>query len=140
MKKLSGILILMSIGLPVYPAVCPVPGPAHPTIQSAIDDAACSEIQLAAGVYSESPSISRALDISGDSSSTTLIEGKLSINGVAVGVRALKITNSGEALISTDGAELTGFDLIVQSGVPATMIFNDGFESGGTGGWSITSP
>ncbi len=139
MKKLSGILILLSFSLPAYPGVCPVPGPAHPTIQSAIDDGNCTEITLAAGVYSESPSISRSLDLSGDSSSTTLIEGKLSINGVAVRISAMKITNSGEALHSTGGAEVTGSDLIVQSGISPTLIFSDGFESGGTDGWSATS-
>ena len=41
-------------------AVCKVPEMAHPTIQKAVDDAACSEVVLGAQVYSEQVSIGRS--------------------------------------------------------------------------------
>jgi len=48
--------------------VCNVPG-SYATIQSAIDDVACNEIIIAAGVYSESLVITRSVTIQGAGSS-----------------------------------------------------------------------
>lgn len=48
-----------------WAATCSVPSPTYPTIQSAVDDPACTTIDVAPGVYSENVTISRSLTLNG---------------------------------------------------------------------------
>src|SRR3954470_6698324 len=49
----------------VHAATCSVPSAGYPTIQSAVDDATCSTINVAPGVYPENISIPRAVTLNG---------------------------------------------------------------------------
>ena len=55
-----------------FPVTCNVPTNNYPTIQSAIDDANCSTIEVAAGVYNEQLSINRALTLDGSGRATII--------------------------------------------------------------------
>src|SRR5436190_17810860 len=46
-------------------ATCSVPSVDHPTIQAAVDDATCSIVEVAPGVYAENVFISRAVTLNG---------------------------------------------------------------------------
>ncbi len=59
-------------GLAVAPD-CAVPGE-YPTIQAAIDDVACSNVNVAAGTFSEGLAISRSVVISGAGSGATFVD------------------------------------------------------------------
>jgi len=52
-------LALSLVPQSLWAAVCSVPGTAHPTIQRAINDPTCSEIELKAQVYTEQLNINR---------------------------------------------------------------------------------
>ncbi|MCB9418376.1 MAG: hypothetical protein H6667_01115 [Ardenticatenaceae bacterium] len=55
--------------------ICEVPSGSHPTIQAAVDDSACSTINLAAATYVENVVIDRDLIIHGQSADTTYVDG-----------------------------------------------------------------
>ncbi len=127
--------------------VCPVPAIAHPSIQAAVDDAACTEIVLSAKVFAESVDVARGLELRGDSSATTTIEGKVTVTGASteVTMQDLRVEGGGcfpVALDVSGGAQVTrGQDIVVVNapggGCP---IFTDGFELGATVAWSNTVP
>ena len=129
----------------VQAAVCSVPSGSYPTIQSAVDDGDCTEIVLAAQVFYESPVIGRDLILRGVSSTTTIIEGQVEVQGGSCEVRQLKVDASSatlaghynEALWVHSGAEVSGSDLVV---INASVLFADGFESGDTSAWSAAVP
>jgi hypothetical protein len=135
--------ILGALGPAGHTATCQVPSSGHPTIQSAVDDASCTEIVLAAQTFSESPLIDRDLTLDGAGSSETFIEGSVEVSAGTVIVQELQISappgTASEALWAHSGASLSGFDVMVFNGrwVP---LFADGFESGTTSAWSYTSP
>ncbi|MCS6913545.1 MAG: right-handed parallel beta-helix repeat-containing protein [Myxococcales bacterium] len=52
-------LAILSAASPALAVVCNVPSMAHPTIQSAANDMACTEIVIAAGVYVEQVTVGR---------------------------------------------------------------------------------
>jgi pectin methylesterase-like acyl-CoA thioesterase len=144
-------LFLCAITTPAAAAVCTVPSPSHPTIQAAVDDVACTEIVVAAGTYVESVEIQRSLSMTGDSASTTVIEGRVSATGAGVELTLdeLKVDAGASSVagcfpiaVEIDGgAALTSNNLIaVNADGDACLIFRDGFETGGTGAWSGTSP
>jgi hypothetical protein len=133
-------------------ATCTVPSAPHPTIQAAADDAACTEIVLGAQVYVESVDISRSVQLQGDSSATTVIEGRVTIAGAStlVTLHALKVDASAlpvrgcfeVALDVAGGGRVTAEDdvLVVNTRVENCPIFADGLETGTTSRWSRTIP
>lgn len=127
--------------------VCSVPSVPHPTIQGAVNDAACTEIVLAAQVFVESVAVSRSLLLRGDSSTTTVIEGQVTVTGgtTEVTLQNLQVDGGGCVLVALDvggGAQVTSQqDVVVLNAAGGECpIFLDGFESGGTTAWSNTVP
>ena len=54
---------------------CNVPSTAYPTIQAAVNDAACATINVAAGTYYENVSISRDVTLRGAGQDKTIVDG-----------------------------------------------------------------
>lgn len=130
-----------------FASVCPVPTVAHPSIQAAVDDAACTEIGLSAKVFAESVAVVRGLELRGDSSATTIIEGKVTVTGAAteVTLQDLRVEGGGcfpVALDVSGGAQVTrGQDIVVVNAAGGDCpIFTDGFELGATVAWSNSVP
>jgi hypothetical protein len=121
-------------------ATCNVPSGTHPDIQTAVDDIGCAPIVIAAGTFIESPVIDRSVNLTGAGSGQTFIQGQIQVTAGTVHLDGMYIAAAGEALWSHSGAEVSGFDLVVTSGAVSTVIFTDGFESGGTDAWSSVSP
>jgi hypothetical protein len=128
-----------------------VPTGPYPTIQSAVDNPACTDIVLAAQSFEESVSISRDLELRGASSSTTVIEGQLTVLGGTTQVALEDLTIDGsasgvagsftEALLVEGGAEVNGQGIVVlNSATDLLAIFADGFESGDASAWSAVVP
>jgi hypothetical protein len=67
----ASVASLFFLGITAQAAVCNVPGD-HPTIQSAVDDPTCSQINVAAGTYAENVVINRQLTLTG-AGNTTII-------------------------------------------------------------------
>lgn len=132
-------------------AVCTVPSASHPTIQDAVDDPACTEVVIAAGIFPESVAIERSLVVLGDSSTTTTVEGRFLVTGstTEVAISDLRIDTAAPsaagcfplALDVSGGAEVTGTNIVVvNADGDACLLFGDGFESGDTNAWSNTAP
>jgi len=132
-------------------AVCNVPSAPYPNIQDAVNDISCTEVVVAAGTFVESVEIDRSLDITGNSSTTTLIEGGVVVTGAGVELTLndLKVDASAPsaagcfpvAVEVSGGASLTSSNLVaVNADGDACLIFRDGFETGNTGAWSGTTP
>jgi hypothetical protein len=64
-------MVLTSGNLPAFADLCPVPSLSHVTIQAAVDDPACTEIEVAAGTFIESVVIPRDLVLRGASTTAT---------------------------------------------------------------------
>jgi hypothetical protein len=145
---LIGLFILALAGFcapTAFADVCPVPTVAHPSIQAAVDDAACTEIVLAARGFAESVAVSRNLSLDGDSSTTTIIEGKVTVTGASTEVtfQDLQVDGGGcfpVALDVSGGAQVTSQqDVVVTNAAGGECpIFLDGFESGDCTAWSTT--
>jgi hypothetical protein len=132
---------------PASADVCTVPSAPHPSIQAAVDDGACTEIVLAAQVFSQSVAVTRSLVLRGDSSSTTVIRGQVTVTGgtTEIALQNLQVNGGGcfsVALDVGDGAQVTSQqDLVVLNDAGGgCQIFSDGFESGDTTLWSKTVP
>lgn len=130
---------------------CTVPSGSHPTIQAAVADLGCSEINLLSQLYQENPTIERSLAVSGVTSSTTVIVGQIRISGTGSVVTLAELTVNasdssvagcfGEAVVSNDGAQVIGSNILVFNATGAACtLFADGFESGNTLAWSLTTP
>ena len=130
---------------------CPVPSGSHPTIQSAVDDVGCSEIELGSQVYTENVEIGRTLSVSGVSAVATTIVGRVLITGATSVVSLADLTVDGsdpavagcfpEAVDVEGGAQMSGSNIVVINGDgDACLLFGDGFEDGTTGAWSGTTP
>jgi hypothetical protein len=153
MRTISRVMIgcLLAVG-PAWTAVaeaavCAVPSGPHPTIQAAVDDAACTEVVLAAQSFAESVAVSRSLLLRGDSSATTVIEGQMTVTGntTVVTLQDLAVYGGGCYLAALDvvgGARVTSHqDVVVFNTAGGECpIFIDGFESGDTSAWSRTVP
>jgi nitrous oxidase accessory protein NosD len=131
--------------------VCTVPSAPHPTLQAAVDDAYCAEIVLAAQTFVESVVVARDLTLRGASSTSTVIEGRLVVEGntTQVVIHDLKVDGSApsvagcfsEALVAQGGAQISANEVVViNGGVDGCVLFGDGFESGTTSAWSATKP
>ncbi len=144
-------LLLFASATPADAAVCNVPSASHPTIQAAVADLACTEVVVAAGTYVESVDVDRTLEITGASSSTTVVEGRITATGAGVELALDSLTVDAstpsvagcfwEAIDVSGGAAMTSTDLVAINGDgEACLIFGNGFETGNTGAWSATSP
>ena len=130
---------------PALAGSCAVPSASHPTLQSALDDPACDPVVLSGTTYVESPVIDRSVTVEGQSSATSIVEGRVTVSGGAVVLNALTITTDTadqrgryrHALDVGPGARVSGGDLVV---VHRALLFGDGFEAGATTGWSVTTP
>jgi len=133
------------------PGICQVPSGSYPTIQSAVDAPVCTEIELAAATFGESPVISRDLALRGVSSAATVVEGGLTVQGASTQATLEDLTVDGsaagvggtltEALMVEGGAEVIGLGLVVlNAAMDLHPIFTDGFESGDTSAWSSAAP
>lgn len=127
--------------------VCSVPSVPHPTIQAAVNDAACTEIVLAAQVFVGSVTVPRSLLLRGDSSTATVIKGQVAVTGgtTEVTLQNLQVDGGGCVLVALDvggGAQVTSQqDVVVLNAVGGDCpIFLDGFESGNTTEWSASVP
>jgi len=124
-------------------ATCQVPSTSHPTIQSAVDDAACTEIVVAAGTFAESVSVERDLTLRGAGSGSTVVDGLVEVRGAAVEIRELAVLSDPGATAQTvwahTGAEVTCFDVVAVNGAESPL-FADGFETGDTSRWSASIP
>ncbi len=139
LSLLAGLLQCVAVVPPCGADTCAVPSQNHQTLQSAIDDTRCTEIDLAAGIFVESPSIARSLVILGAGSEHTRIIGSMVVGAGDVELNDIRISDSREPLSVGSGAQLGGTGLVVLTESVATPIFTDGFESGTTAFWSSTN-
>ena len=131
-------------------ATCTVPSAGHETIQVAVDDIGCTEIELAAQLFIESVSITRSAVVRGDSSATTMVQGRLTVTGAStsVGLHTLTIDGSAlpvrgcfeAALDVTGGGRVAADDdvVVINTGGGSCPIFADGLETGNSSRWSRT--
>ena len=139
--------VLGALPIPAQVTVCSVPG-THVTIQEAVDDPLCTEIDLASQTYSEPVEIHRTLALIGSPGGNSVIADRLSVEGEATVVELLDLSVQNGcpsvALPVADGAELNarGLEVVRQSGLACSYgdLFTDGFESGDTSAWSATVP
>jgi hypothetical protein len=147
MRRAVGVAVVMLVATTVSAEICQVPSGSYPTIQDAVDAPICTEIELAAQSFVESVVIARDLVVRGLSSGSTVIEGRVEVYGATTQavIEELKIDGSAssvagsfaQALVSEGGAELTVSGVVVVNG---SLLFGDGFETGGTTRWSATAP
>ena len=146
-----GVISMFGAAASAWAVPCPVPSGSHPTIQTAVDDVGCTEIELGSQVYVESVEIGRTLSVSGVTAATTTVAGRLLINGATAVVTLTELTVDGshpavagcfgEAVDVGGGARMVGSNIVVVNGDgEACLIFGDGFEDGTTHGWSNTTP
>jgi hypothetical protein len=132
---------------PTSAATCTVPG-THPRIAAAVADASCTQIQLAAQTYPESPTIRRSLGLAGPSGGGAIVQGRLAAvgAGVVVQVATLTVDNGcrGEAMVSSGGARVDAdrVTVVLTPGSPCLpeLPFTDTFESAATTWWSLSQP
>jgi hypothetical protein len=150
-QSFGGWLVVMLCAGTPWANECQVPSTPHPTVQSAVSDLTCNEIVLASQAFRESVTVSRDLTLSGTSSSATIIEGRLVVEGdtTQVVIHDLKVDGSApsvagcfdEALVAQGGAQISANEVVViNGGVDGCVLFGDGFESGNTSAWSATKP
>ena len=150
--SLAGCFVIAALwASPAGAADCAVPSVPYETIQAAAEDIACTEIVLAAQIYIESADISRSVHLRGDSSATTVIQGRIAVAGASttVSLHALKVDASAlpvrgcfeNALDVTGGGRVTAADdvLVVNTNVEDCPVFADGFEIGTTSRWTWSS-
>ena len=142
---------LCAVAPPSWAAVCQVPSGAHPTIQSAVDDAGCTEIELAEHTFVESVTIPRDIIIRGASTQSTVIAGQVVAEGVNTEVVLQDVTVDASTqgvggmfptgLHASAGAEVSPSNVVVRNSLmDLWTLFVDGFESGDTSAWSATQP
>jgi hypothetical protein len=146
----SGLLVvcLLAAGAsPVAAGVCTVPG-THASIQAAIDDPACTQVDLAAQTYDESIHVPRSLTLAGPGAGGAVVEGLAQVVGAGTTVTFadLAVRNGCDvaSLRVLGGAQVSGSNLEVEHSealpCPPSTIFEDGFESGDTSAWATTVP
>jgi hypothetical protein len=116
-----------------------------------VDDASCTELELAEHTFAESVTISRDLVIRGASPDGTVIAGQVAVDGATTQVTLEHLTVDASAegvggtlsvgLQASGGAEVSSNDVVVRNSlVDLWTLFVDGFESGDTSAWSATQP
>ena len=145
-----GLVAILGAGTS-WAAECQVPSAPHPTLQSAVSDLACTEIVLASRAFRESVTLDRDLTLSGTSSSATIIEGQVVVDGATtqVTINDLKVDASAssvtgcfnEALVAQGGAQISAYDAaVINGGIDGCVLFGDSFDTGETSAWSSTHP
>jgi nitrous oxidase accessory protein NosD len=136
MSRLPFILLLFVTGSS-QAAICNVPA-SYTSVQAAVNDNNCSEIQMSPGQYEGSVNISRSLSLSGSGSNRTVIRGVVSVSGNATQVTLTSFRISGGCLgswlISSGGARVSASVVTSEYVAPTScgggeLIFEDGFES-----------
>ena len=146
-----GVVSVLGSAASALAVPCPVPTGTHPTIQSAVDDVACTEIELGSQTYIEDVTIGRTLTVSGVSSAATTIAGRVLINGATSVVSLGELTVDGshpavagcfvDAVAVEGGARMVGSNIVVVNGDGyACTLFGDGFEDGTTDAWASVVP
>ncbi len=136
-------LCLFGLAVCMIPAnalavTCQVPAD-RPSIQAAVNDVACTDIELKGQIYTESINIRRTLNLSGPVGGRAVIQGAASVTGTSVVVvlSDLSIENGCNVpgLSASASATVETSNLIVQSSARFTcdagetdLIFADGFE------------
>jgi hypothetical protein len=139
--------LLVAGAWPADAVVCTVPG-THAQIRAAIADLTCTQIQLAAQSYPESPVIQRSLSLTGPVAGGAVLQGRLRVvgAGVVVQVASLAVDNgcTSDALSASGGAQVDAdrVTVVVTPGLPCLpeLPFSDTFESATTRGWSWAQP
>jgi hypothetical protein len=121
-------------------AVCPVPSMTYPTIQSAVDDSTCAEIDVGAGTYNENLTIPRAVTLVGPNATVDPNTGsrgaEATINGGSgtaiipqapgIVIKGFTVATTASGFpIYTGGTDITGLTIsydIIGSGVRAITI------------------
>lgn len=131
-------------------ATCTVPSVPHETIQQAVDDIGCTEIELAPQLFIESVSITRSVVLRGSSSVTTVVQGRLTVTGASTSVDLHTLTVDGSALPVrgcfeaaldvTGGGRVAADDdvVVINTGGESCPLFADGLETGNSSRWSRT--
>jgi hypothetical protein len=138
---------IAALPVPARAASCTVPG-THSRIAEAVADATCTQIQLAAQTYPESPTIRRSLGLAGPSGGGAVLQGRLAAvgTGVVVQVATLTVENGcqGEAMRSSGGARVDAdrVTVVLTPSLPCLpeLPFADTFESATTTWWSLSRP
>jgi nitrous oxidase accessory protein NosD len=142
------VLALLAPAGALHADLCLVPGD-YSTITAAVAAAECTEVSVQAGSFSENVTIQRSLSLHGIDTSSTILEGRLQVEGSAVevtladltldvaGCFATGLTVSGEAQVQMPSGPV---EIIDSGGGSSCPVFQDGFESGDTAAWSVTVP
>lgn len=136
MSRLPLALLLLVTGS-AQAALCNVPA-SYTSVQAAVNDNNCSEIQMSPGQYEGSINISRSLTLSGSGSNRTVVNGVVSVSGntTQATLRSFRISGGcqGSWLISSGGASVLASTIRSELVAPSQcggdeLIFEDGFES-----------
>lgn len=136
---------LFTLSAPVGAGVCTVPG-SHALVQDAVDDPACTTVEVAAGTHAESVYVGRSVTVSGPETGVAVLAGTVRAEGAGdlVTLRDLRVENGCRGRGASAGAGATlatdGVAVLRQAGLPCPPfgLFSDDFESGDTGAWSST--
>ena len=126
------ILTLAIAGLVPTPATaaatCQVPSASYPTIQSAVNDANCTELELGGQTFNEDVSIDRSLTITGAGSGSTIIDGTGSIPAVDLTANtARQLSIAGLTITGGGGSSCAGLNV---SGTTHSVTLTDVLISG----------
>jgi hypothetical protein len=154
------LVLALSGSAQAAPAVtCTVPSGSYATIQSAVNDANCTTINIAAGTYTEAISITRSVTLQGVLSATTMISGTgsnrvITVNGLGnsinVTINDLRVTRgqagddipvatlgrAGGGILAANGATLYLNDLTVDGNFANTGV-NSANRNGFGGGIAV---
>lgn len=113
-------------------ALCTVPSANYATIQAAVDDANCTTVQVAAGIYTEAVTIKRALTLRGAGNEQTILDGENSRRPLTIGLNDDEIVNTNLSIGQRTYIE----ELAIRNGnattiAPSTPPVNSGRIGGG---------
>lgn len=131
----STALALTCFSQGLFAGTCTVPG-SHPRIQAAVNDPACSQIELADQSFFEFLDIDRSLSLSGPLGANATVVGSVMLSGedTDVSLNEFRITSGcpDGALRILDGAIATASGMHIEwnagTSCVAGLIFIDGFE------------
>lgn len=116
--------------------LCTVPED-YASLQEAVNDNSCTEIQFGPGEFDGSVTIERSIDLTGSGSANTDVMGVITVSGTGtlVDAKGFKVVGGCNWLTVSEGGALYGTDLVVS--VEATpdqceggdWIFDNGFET-----------
>lgn len=119
----------------VFAVTCTVPSAAYPTIQAAVDDTNCDEIDVAAGAYNESVNIQRNLTLRGAGDELTILDGENSRRPLLIGLSDTQVMDSnlqvGQVAVTVHVENLAVRNGNATTEAPATPPVNTGRMGGG---------